>query len=112
MPPGFVTSARSGDGDENTFKSQLSGRTNASGVLGADPKLFPFGPYLQKMPPNPLTQSNGVRMWPRGQKLPTSETECNAAEQKRFGWIFRADTQEIIPYSTEKDARGRPYVQY
>jgi general secretion pathway protein G len=112
MAPGCLAS------DRNTFnvalmKSQLTSRTNADGTVGLDPRAFPFGPYLQKVPPNPLTQAEGIMPLARTEPLPkTPGGSVNADGQKTFGWIFKPDSLDIIPYSVETDGRGRPYLQY
>jgi general secretion pathway protein G len=37
------------------------GRTNQNGATGADPNLFPYGPYLQKFPANAFQGNNSVQ---------------------------------------------------
>jgi len=112
MAPGFLPS------DRTTFKvdvmkQQLTSRTNAEGLIGTDARAYPFGPYLQKVPPNPLTQSDGIMALGRTDPLPkTPGGSITVDGQKQFGWIFKPDTLDIIPYSAETDGRGRPYLQY
>jgi general secretion pathway protein G len=41
--------------------AKLTGRTNQAGDTGADATLFPFGPYLQSTPVNPLVTDVAAR---------------------------------------------------
>jgi general secretion pathway protein G len=112
MAPGFSTESPT-TFSASLMSNQLKGRTDANGKVGEDPRQYPFGPYLQKIPPNPLTQADQVYPLERGVPLPKTPGGIVTADgQKTFGWIYKPDTLEIIPYSAEIDARGRPYLQY
>jgi general secretion pathway protein G len=111
VPPGYPQGNISNLPTEDAFRQQLVNRTNARGEIGTAPKLYPFGPYLQKIPPNPLNQSEVVKVLARGVPIPKPEALFDA-DQKNFGWIYKPDTQEIVPCSKEKDGRGRPYIDY
>jgi general secretion pathway protein G len=112
MPPGYLGADRS-TFNVNLAVQQLKSRTDASGTIGDDPKTHPFGPYLQGMPVNPLTQASAVMPLGRTDPLPkTPGGSVTADGQKTYGWIYKPDTLEIIPYSVETDGRGRPYLQY
>ena len=57
----------------------------------------------------------GVMRMPLARTEPLPKTpggSVNADGQKTFGWIFKPDSLDIIPYSVETDGRGRPYLQY
>jgi len=112
-PPGFLANNRSTNVDVSLMTQQLKSRTDVNGNVGADPKTYPFGPYLQGMPPNPLTQAAGVMGLNRTDPLPkTPGGSVTLDGQKTTGWIYKPDTLDIIPYSVETDGRGRPYLQY
>jgi general secretion pathway protein G len=112
MSPGFTTNSRTSF-NPTLMSEQLKRHTDADGNVGEDPQRYPYGPYLQKIPANPLTQSEQVYPWPPGQPLPKAPGGTVTADgQKTYGWIYRPDTLEIIPYSVEIDGRGRPYLQY
>ena len=103
VPPGFP--ARSGQADADTFKRQMTGRTDELGQIGPQYRL---GPYLQKIPPNPLTQADGIMIVGKDVKLDASAVR----DEKLYGWIYKPHTQEIVANTKEVDGRGRPYVGY
>jgi len=75
--------------------------TSASG--GAS---YPFGPYLQKIPANPLTGVSKMLVIANGQPMPTTFQGTD------YGWIYKPETQEIVANSSEKDSNGMPYIKY
>jgi general secretion pathway protein G len=111
VAPGYPSGVPSNPPNDQVFKQQLVNRTNARGDVGIPAKQFPFGPYLQNIPRNPLTQSDGVKVLGRGVAFP-KYNEITDSDQKSWGWIYKPDTQEIVPCSKEKDGRNRPYIEY
>src|SRR3954447_10910746 len=102
VPPGWINGVINGRYSTQTFNDQLTSRTNARGDIGLASKQFPFGPYLQRIPPNPLTQSTGVKILGKGEKIP-GFAEITDSDQKTYGWIYKIDTQEIVACSKEVD---------
>lgn len=98
------------EGSQTTFEKQMTSRTNDRGQWGTTAE-YRLGPYLQKIPPNPLTQAAGVLVLPRGVRFPTPD-QVTDAMTKEYGWIYRVDTQEIVACSKDRDARSRPYIEY
>jgi general secretion pathway protein G len=111
VPPGWANGIPGSKYTAQTFSDQLINRTNARGEVGLAATQFPFGPYLQKIPPNPLTQSNGVKILGPGEPFP-AYTAITDSDQKAYGWIYKIDTQEIVACSKEVDGRKRPYMEY
>ncbi|MDP6379820.1 MAG: prepilin-type N-terminal cleavage/methylation domain-containing protein, partial [Phycisphaerae bacterium] len=51
------------DGDSDTFTDQMKEYTNASGGISATPSSsYPYGPYLQTVPKNPISNSAALRI--------------------------------------------------
>jgi general secretion pathway protein G len=111
VPPGYLDGNASGRINLQVFKDQLTSRTNARGQKGTDVKLFPFGPYLQRIPPNPITGATGIMVLERGVELPPP-SQITVPDEKAYGWIYRPDKPEINPCTGQSDARGRPYLNY
>ena len=111
VAPGWANGLPGTKYSPQTFSDQLVNRTNARGEVGLPTKQFPFGPYLQRIPPNPLTQSNGVKILGPGELFPKF-TDITDSDQKSYGWIYKIDTQEVVACSKEVDGRKRPYMEY
>ena len=111
VPPGWVGGNPGGQASDKAFIDQLVNRTNARGDIGLPSKQFPFGPYLQRIPPNPLTQSTGVKVIGKGVDIP-KPGDITDSDQKTWGWIYKIDTQEVVACSKESDGRKRPYIEY
>jgi general secretion pathway protein G len=112
VPPGYTGGVMSNDNPNfDAFRTQMLNRTNARGENGLDSKLYPFGPYLQRIPLNPLTQSGDIRVLKRGESIP-KWNQITDSDQKTYGWIYKPDTQEIVACSKEQDGRKRPYIEY
>lgn len=66
--------------------------------------VFKYGPYLTRMPTNPLNGLSTITMVNNGAPLP--------APNEATGWIYKAQSKEIIANLTGSDATGTPYAQY
>ena len=64
---------------------QLTSATNASGVTGAAGEAFPYGPYMEEIPPNPFNDDNTV------------VAGAGAAGDGSSGWQYDVNTGGIWP---------------
>lgn len=71
-----------------------------------------FGPYLQKMPPNPLTSRNGVHVVAAGASMPTPGEGIKDSAGEVAGWIYRPQSLEIIANIAGIDREGTAYASY
>jgi prepilin-type N-terminal cleavage/methylation domain-containing protein len=101
-PNGNTTATPSGDVfmEQATLSSNASGRTAAVGTPG-----FAYGPYLSRLPANPLNNLNTVQMVSNDNPFP-------AAADNSHGWIFKPQTGEIRPDSGGANDRGIAYYDY
>jgi len=76
LPPDQVTGRR---------LPQLTKKTNVDGDIGTGPE-FIYGPYLQRMPENPLSDTANVY-------TVTSTPPSNL--DKRIGWAYHVDSGQI-----------------
>lgn len=90
--------------DLQAHMTQYSNDRCVTSVAGSP--AFPLGPYLQRVPANPLTSVSKFFMVPNGQPMPTTYQGTD------YGWIYKAETQEIVANSADKDANGVPYIKY
>jgi general secretion pathway protein G len=67
---------------------ELTLRTNASGASGSDPATYPFGPYLLRLPENPINHQAGVEVI--GSYPPTAVGGSTA------GWLYHAASGNVF----------------
>ncbi len=99
--PGYLNGAWSKD----NFVAQMTGYTDLSGNVGpALNDTFRFGPYLQKMPDNPLAKTSPDDIKPCGPGVPSPDALT--------GWLYNPQSQEIFANLQGPDAQGTPYTDY
>lgn len=68
------------------------------------PAKYAFGPYLNKMPANPINGKNDVLVVADGEPMPAPDGST--------GWIYKPQTLEIIPNLTGEDNERTAYSSY
>ena len=107
VPPGYPNGNKLSTPTWNDFQDQMCKFTNEKCLTAATGSpSYPLGPYLQKMPQNPITSVNVVMVIPNGTAMPKTYQGAT------YGWIYKPETQEIVANSNEKDANGVPYIDY
>ena len=86
--------------DQMTMSSDESGQTAAIGTPG-----FERGPYLMKIPVNPLNNLSTVQMLGDAENFPANADNSH-------GWIYKASTSEDRSDSTGTNDSGKPYYDY
>jgi general secretion pathway protein G len=103
VAPGFPPGNPGGSPSSTYFISQMTQPTNASGATGAAGAAYPFGPYLSKVPANPVNGLDTIKVV-TGAGMPTPDDST--------GWIYNPQTRRIIANIAANDAAGVPYVSY
>jgi len=107
IPPGYPAATPAGAPSEATFIAQMTGHTDLKG--NTDPSysdVFRYGPYLTKVPENPLTGNTKVLVLANGTALPAGDRTQN------YGWIFKPETMEFVPNLDGTDLDGKLYTLY
>jgi prepilin-type N-terminal cleavage/methylation domain-containing protein len=86
--------------DQMTMSSNPHGQTAVVGTAG-----FERGPYLMKIPVNPLNNKSTVQMLGDAEDFPANADDSH-------GWIYKASTSEVRCDSTGTNDGGRPYYDY
>jgi general secretion pathway protein G len=92
------------DGSTGTFSTQMCQYSDATGAVNATPDTaYPFGPYLQTVPPNPLTGSKAVT-------VVDNVATAFSAPGADAGWWFNRATGEFRADLTDahETADGTP----
>ncbi|HUV66921.1 MAG TPA: prepilin-type N-terminal cleavage/methylation domain-containing protein [Sedimentisphaerales bacterium] len=101
-PDGDTTQAPTEEAfiDQLTLSSNTSGQTAPVGT--AD---FPRGPYLMKIPVNPLNHKDTVQVLADGDAFPANGDDS-------YGWIYKAATSEVRADCGGADQGGKRYYDY
>jgi prepilin-type N-terminal cleavage/methylation domain-containing protein len=101
-PDGDITMAPTEQAfiDQMTLASNTSGQTAAIGTPG-----FERGPYMMKIPVNPLNNLSTVQMLGDAENFPANADNSH-------GWIYKAATSEVRSDSTGSNDSGKPYYDY
>lgn len=86
--------------DQMTMSSNSEGQTAAIGTPG-----FKRGPYLMKIPVNPLNHLSTVQMLGDAENFPANADGSH-------GWIYKAATSEVRSDSIGTNDGGKPYYDY
>jgi general secretion pathway protein G len=107
VPPGYVGGVTSGVPTEAAVVAQL---TQFSDMLGntspAGSNVFEYGPYLQRIPENPLTGKSGILVVANGGAMPAANPIAN------HGWIYKPETMEFKPNNVGQDMEGKNFADY
>jgi len=85
---------------QTTMSSNPSGQTAAVGTAG-----YERGPYLMKIPVNPLNNLSTVQMLGDAEDFPGNADNSH-------GWIYKASTSEVRSDSTGTSDSGKAYYDY
>ncbi len=103
ISPGYP--AGSTTADATTFVNQMTLYSDSAGHTSATASSqYKFGPYLPKMPMNPLTNYNTLTIVGSGASIPAADNTS--------GWYYKADTLEFAPNATGADVRGTAFSSY
>ncbi len=95
-----------GDGyDAATFASQMTMSTNINGETAAPGTSgYPYGPYLRRVPVNPLNNLNSVQIVNGLGQLPAPDSSD--------GWMYQPQTNSWVADVPGSDIGGVAYVNY
>ena len=86
--------------DQIILASNSNGQTAAAGTPG-----FNRGPYLMKLPANPLNGKSTVEVLGNAANFPANADDSH-------GWIYKASTAEVRADSTGTSDSGKAYYDY
>jgi general secretion pathway protein G len=111
VAPGYPHGNMGSSPTENDFCDQMllftSERCETS-TTGSD--VYKFGPYLSRVPANPINNQSTIFMVGNGEPLPTDFPVMNGSDE--YGWIYKAETQEWKANCAGTDANGTLYSSY
>lgn len=87
--------------DQMTRYTDLYSNSSAAGS-----NVYKHGPYLTRIPENPLTSKNAILVVPNGSPIPAPDLA------QPYGWIFKPQTLQFVPNLPGTDLQGQPYTSY
>ena len=112
-PPGYPGGNTSAAPTENDFVDQMTLFTSEGCVTNATfSPVYKFGPYLSRMPMNPLNNQNSVHVVANGTALPAPAALPILNGGTPYGWISKPQTQEFMANLAGSDSNGTPYASY
>ena len=107
VTPGYPGGSMAAVPTEATFVAQMTRYTDLrGGVAGAYTEVFRYGPYLTRIPDNPLTGVATVLVVPNGAAIPAPDST------QPYGWMYKPETMEFRPNSPGTDLDGKAYFNY
>jgi general secretion pathway protein G len=106
VPPGYPNLDTTATPTEAVLLDQLIKYTDEAGTTSTTSSaVFRYGPYLTKMPPNPLSAKAGVLIVV-GAAMPAAD------ESQPYGWIYNPTLQRVVPNLAGTDTTGAAYSTY
>jgi general secretion pathway protein G len=107
-PPGYPAGGNtSGVPTEALFIDQMTRSTDLlSNSAPATTDVYRFGPYLTRLPDNPLNSSNAVLVVANGAPMPAPDAS------QPYGWFYQPSTLKFMANAPGTDLSGVPYSSY
>lgn len=107
VSPGYPAGNPAGVPTEADLVSQLIRNTDLRGNSNAGyTETYRYGPYLTKVPDNPLTGLSGILVVADGAAVPAPD------KSQPYGWMYKPETMEFIPNMPGTDLSGKAYISY
>lgn len=105
--PGYPAGVPAGVPSEANVVAQMTQYSDARGNANAVyTDVFRYGPYLTRIPDNPITGVSGILVVVNGAAIPAPD------KTQPYGWMFKPETLEFIPNLPGADLEGKPYTSY
>lgn len=105
VPPGYPQGNPTASPSADDFLQQMTERSDVRCRLSPrEAPEFQYGPYLGKLPINPINNLSTMEMVGNNQPIPPPDGKT--------GWIYKPQTQEIIANVVGQDGSGTPYSEY
>jgi general secretion pathway protein G len=105
VPPGYRDGNPASIPSADQFVAQMTQHSDLNFHLSDSASTsFPYGPYLKQVPANKVNGLSTFEMVGNNQPMP--------APNGSTGWIYKPQTQEVIPNLTGRDDSGTAYSSY
>jgi general secretion pathway protein G len=107
--PGYPGGNTSATATETDFVNQMTECSDDECNLSVTPTaVYQFGPYLTRMPENPVNGSSEIKIIGAGVTMAP-----DPADAGKYGWLYQPSTQQVMANLTGNDSTGNtPFSQY
>jgi len=106
VAPGYPDGDRAQAPTEQAFFDQLTMSSNAAGQTApAGTPGFERGPYMMKLPVNPLNHKSTVQVLGDGDAFPANGDDSH-------GWVYKPAVSEVRADCGASDENGKRYYDY
>ncbi|MHB1156686.1 MAG: type II secretion system protein [Phycisphaerales bacterium] len=106
VAPGYPNGDTSAAPDGDTFIAQLTHPTSRDGAVGTVSNAsYPLGPYLRRIPDNPINALSTVRVAAAPGSFPSEAAGTH-------GWVYDPTTLKLASDATGTDGEGTAYFNY
>jgi general secretion pathway protein G len=111
VPPGYPGGMMSSSPTEADFIDQMLTFTSENcDTSTTTSSTFRFGPYLSRVPANPINNQTAIYMVANNDPIPTALPMMNGSNE--YGWIYKAQTQQWVANLASDDQNGTPFSSY
>jgi prepilin-type N-terminal cleavage/methylation domain-containing protein len=113
VPPGYPGGSTSAVPTEADFEAQMTLHTSEDCSTSATSSpVYKYGPYLSRLPINPISNQAGVYVVPNGTAMPAAASLPVMNGGVPYGWIYKPQTQEFMVNLAGSDSNGTPFANY
>ena len=113
VAPGYVSGDASGAPSESELIDQMTKFSSEDCTTNSTASVTcKFGPYLSRIPMNPLNGQTAVHVVANGAAMPAAGQLPIMNGSSPFGWIYKPQTQEWMANLSQSDSNGTAYASY
>jgi len=112
IPPGYTAGSQASPSEANLVAQLTQFTAEDCSSSAAYSSVFQFGPYLLRMPDNPVAGQTSVLTIDDGQPMPDPSTLPIMNGAVPYGWIYKPQTQQIMANLSGNDLNGIPFASY
>lgn len=112
-PPGYPGGDTAAAPTASDFETQMTRFSSEACVTSStNSTVYKFGPYLSRLPPNPMNNETTILIVANGAALPVAGALPVMNGGTPYGWIYKPQTQEFMANLAGSDSNGTPYASY
>lgn len=113
VPPGYPAGNTGAVPTASDFEAQMVQHTSEDCATNATATaVYKFGPYLSRLPINPINGESAVHVIANGTAMPAAASLPIMNGGTPYGWIYKPQTQQFMANLAGNDSNGTPFANY